>query len=482
MELGCGPGRTVLELAKHGLFWVNGADKTAKAFNATSQQLLPSGKIRWTNYTEGEFVEKRSCNIEELGIEKNSDLTIQWHQMPDFAAIDNKKFHSYDLVLCAQPGALTASDPLGVLSSIHTLMRPGGLLIIGTQYEWAAKETFGQASGEEVLAALLGKWFNPVLEPQDLEFAQAETCRKFECGVQHLTFWQRRDAPRTDVLVDNVLSDSLSIEKMDDILVPSATWAKSSSLSSYERTGQGMYDEDVVIGQYLDFHFGPGSDNYPAACATRCVEVMRELGQPMGKALEVGGGPGRAAIELSKSFERVLSGDYSVSFVELAQKLMRDGGLQWKALEDRTAGTLVDRSIDASELGAGNVTFSWLDAHNLPEDQYDLICGFNLIDRVAKPKRFLQSVKARLNPGGVLVLSSPYTWLEEFTAKEEWLGAFKYGDNDGPTTYIGMKEVLEAEGFEEVKQPEDIWFRIDSLANGRKCQQTRAQMTFWRRT
>jgi SAM-dependent methyltransferase len=121
-----------------------------------------------------------------------------------------------------------------------------------------------------------------------------------------------------------------------------------------------------------------------------------------------------------------------------------------------------------------------MDAHALPEEKYDLICGFNLIDRLQSPQEFLESIKARLTPGGVLVLSSPYTWLEEFTPKTKWLGGFKYGDNDALSTYNGMKEVLEAAGLKEVQEPEDVWFRIDTFASGRKCQQTQAQMTFWR--
>jgi len=473
MELGCGPGRTVLELAKQGLFWVNGADMTAKAFNGTAQQLLANGKMRWTNYTEGEFVDKRECNINEIGIEKDSALSLAWHQMPDFAAIDNKKFHSYDLVICAQPGALNASDPVALLSTMHKLVRPGGLVLIGTQYDWVPNQRScataldNQKSGEKVLSAVLSTWFDPVLEPQDVEFVKAETSRKFECGTQHLTFWQRREEARALETVHGV---------------EAAPVGKPTSLTKYEGVGQGMYVDDVVVGHYLEFHYGPQNDNYPVACAQHCIDVMREVGQPMGKALEVGGGPGRAAIELSKTFAQVQCGDMSQTFVDLAQELASNGEIKWKVMEDRTAGTVVERSVSTKELAVGdNVSFTWQDAHNLPKEQYDLICGFNLIDRLEMPAVFLQSIKARLNEGGVLVLSSPYTWMEEFTNKDRWLGGFKYGDNDALTSYNGMKEILLKEGFEEVKQPQDVWFRIDSLANGRMYQKVRAQMTFWRR-
>jgi hypothetical protein len=29
---------------------------------------------------------------------------------------------------------------------------------------------------------------------------------------------------------------------------------------------------------------------------------------------------------------------------------------------------------------------------------------------------------AALNPGGVLVLTSPFTWMEDYTAKAKWIG------------------------------------------------------------
>merc|ERR1712085_60904 len=297
------------------------------------------------------------------------------------------------------------------------------------------------------------------------EFVKAETARKLECGTQHLTFWQRRKEPRP------LLGEST---------LPPAGESSSINTTSHEATGQEMYDNDLVVGNYLEFHYGPNSQ-FPVACADRCIEVMKEVGQPMGKALEVGGGPGRCAIELAKAFGHVRSGDYSQTFVDVANRLVNDGELKWKVLQDRTAGVVVERSISAKDLGVGkNISFSQVDAHDLPEDHFDLICGFNLIDRLEQPGDFLRSVKSRLNSGGVLLLTSPYTWLEEFTPKDNWLGGFKYGDNDGPTSYEGMKELLLAEGFEEVKQPQDVWFRIDSLANGRMSQQTKAHMTFWR--
>jgi hypothetical protein len=38
------------------------------------------------------------------------------------------------------------------------------------------------------------------------------------------------------------------------------------------------------------------------------------------------------------------------------------------------------------------------------------------------PAKFLRTIHERIRPGGLLVLTSPYTWLEEYTEKARWLG------------------------------------------------------------
>jgi len=472
MELGCGPGRTVLELARLGASAAHGAERSSKAFQCTAQRLLvPGGRLRWMNHLEGEFVEARELFAAEVGVEDEASARTQFFQMPDFAAVDTNKFHDYDLVVFAEPGALgSSSDPLRALGNVQGLLKPGGVLALGTQYEWSALGSplaEGAGSGEEVVARALSKWFEPIAEPTDLEYVRPETERKSQCGTQHLTFWKRRAEP-----LEGIEADGSSGE------------APRASLSEVEQQGQAMYDEELTVGQYLDFHFGPSS-SYPSACAARCIAAARDLGVPLGRALEVGGGPGRAAIELSRAFDHVDSGDYSSRFVELGQSLINDGELRWQSLVDRTAGTTEERCVRAEDLKVGgSVTFSKVDAQAMPEELtgYDLVCGFNLIDEVARPKDFLSGVKSRLNPDGLLVLSSPYSWAEEFTSKENWLGGFKYGDNDGPSTYEGIKALLTEHGFVEALPAEEIQFRIDELGNGRKSQQTRAQMTFWRLT
>jgi len=89
----------------------------------------------------------------------------------------------------------------------------------------------------------------------------------------------------------------------------------------------------------------------------------------------------------------------------------------------------------------------------------------------------LQDIHTRINEGGLLVLTSPYTWLKEFTDEEYWVGGYRK-DGEPYTTLDGLKEQL-AEHFDLVSEPQDVPFVIRETA--RKYQHTIAQMSIWRK-
>ncbi len=109
---------------------------------------------------------------------------------------------------------------------------------------------------------------------------------------------------------------------------------------------------------------------------------------------------------------------------------------------------------------------------------YDLILAANLLDRLSDPRRFIESIHQRLNRDGILVLTSPYTWLEEFTKKENWLGGFRKG-GEPHTTLDALRELL-SPNFKPIAPPRDVEFVIREIR--RKFQHTRAELTAWQRT
>jgi putative 4-mercaptohistidine N1-methyltranferase len=125
------------------------------------------------------------------------------------------------------------------------------------------------------------------------------------------------------------------------------------------------------------------------------------------------------------------------------------------------------------------VSFATGDACNLSEDHgdYDLIFAGNLIDRLQDPAAFLGDIHNRLSENGTLVISSPYTLLEDFTPRANWIGGFER--NGQPRTVLeGMRDVL-ASHFEEIQAPQDVPFVIRETR--RKFQHTIAELSAWRR-
>ncbi len=242
------------------------------------------------------------------------------------------------------------------------------------------------------------------------------------------------------------------------------------------------YETDELVSQYLEFHYGAeyfGVTNYAKKCGEVCVELAREMGLS-GRAMDLGCAVGRSSFELARQFEHVDGIDFSARFINSAVELQSTG---LKRFTTPIEGDIVEfKETSLAELGYADIAqrceFTQGDACNLKDKYTDyslVFCG-NLIDRLYAPKQFLNGMKDRILPGGLLVLTSPYTWLEDYTEREEWLGGFKDSVGENFTTLDGLKETL-GEAFELVKEPQDIEFVIQETA--RKYQHTVAQMTIW---
>lgn len=118
------------------------------------------------------------------------------------------------------------------------------------------------------------------------------------------------------------------------------------------------------------------------------------------------------------------------------------------------------------------------DACNLKSiyTSYDLIFCSNLIDRLYYPQKFLDDIPKRVNKGGLLVLLSPYTWLEEYTPKSNWLGGY-YKHNKEVKTLDTLKQNLNKEY--ELVDLIDVPFVIKETS--RKYQHSISQMSIWKK-
>jgi 5-histidylcysteine sulfoxide synthase/putative 4-mercaptohistidine N1-methyltranferase len=243
------------------------------------------------------------------------------------------------------------------------------------------------------------------------------------------------------------------------------------------------YEDDALLAQYADFHYGQpyfGVANFPAAVAHIALELTRD--RPQRRALDIGCAVGRTSFELARGgFDTVVGVDFSARFIHLADELTRHSRVRYALTDEGELQSF--READLGRVGlaesASRVTFWQGDACNLKEvhRDYDLVVAANLIDRLYDPRKFLADISKRIVPGGVLVITSPYTWLKEHTPRSQWLGGFKR-DGERYTTLDALHELL-APDFVPLGIPRDLPFVIRETA--RKFQHSVAQVSCWER-
>jgi putative 4-mercaptohistidine N1-methyltranferase len=242
-----------------------------------------------------------------------------------------------------------------------------------------------------------------------------------------------------------------------------------------------FYESDTALEQYLFFHYGtaraylpfPGSPreamNYPERAVTDLLDRRRL--PPDARALDLGCAVGRTSFALSRWCGEVIGIDLSASFIRAANRMKRRGSmsLSYVVEGDRRQTTTVRIPAAARP---ERVTFRVGDAMALSPrlGRFDIAVLLNLIDRVPDPAACLRDLTPRLNPGAQLIIASPYTWLEEYTPRNRWLGG-----RPDQTTFDALAGLL-APSYRLIRRRQ-IPFVIREHA--RKYQWSMAEGTVW---
>lgn len=252
------------------------------------------------------------------------------------------------------------------------------------------------------------------------------------------------------------------------------------------------YDTDEVVCQYLLFHYGSEEEQRDSAITAnvghpntvnlidKTVELMNRFSRNSDNALDLGCAVGRSSFELAKEFSQVIALDYSDAFIDAANEIKRDGELDYQRWDTGKYQTRLTASID-EVIDRDRITFVQGDAANLNElnlfnttAPFDAILLSNLLCRLSDPQSCLQQFvdsDRYLGSGGILVIASPNTWMEQYTPPEKFLDG---EDSDGTLAAIGRL----LPGFELVHQ-EDIPFMIRE--HRRKYEYIISQGSVWRK-
>jgi 5-histidylcysteine sulfoxide synthase/putative 4-mercaptohistidine N1-methyltranferase len=245
-----------------------------------------------------------------------------------------------------------------------------------------------------------------------------------------------------------------------------------------------VYETDDMVAQYIEFHYGDeyyGVRNFPVACIENASRYLE--GVKTERALDLGCATGRSSFELAKIFDQVDAVDFSARLIEMPTALQKTGAQRYIIQDEGQIVTYKEIKLSdfvGYEAVKGNISFMQGDACNLVDKytDYNLVFAGNLLDRLYDPAKFLTLIKKRIKPGGLLILTSPYTWLEDFTPRENWIGGFKANTGENYTTLEGLVEHLAPE-FKMLDEPKDIPFVIRETA--RKFQHTMSQMSVWKK-
>jgi len=248
-----------------------------------------------------------------------------------------------------------------------------------------------------------------------------------------------------------------------------------------------LYETDRLLSEYLLFHYGTPEEVLPPAFAPlsprealgfaeRAVAETFER-EPSERALDLGCAVGRSSFELARFSREVVGIDFSRRFIDAARALQRTGAIGYARVDEGTLTTPLTARVPEG-IERERVLFETGDAMALRDDlgTFDRVLAANLLCRLGEPRRCLERLPSLVRPGGQLVITTPCTWMDEFTPRDHWLGGVERA-GIRVTTLASLRDALEP-AFELCRSA-DLPFLIREHA--RKYQWSVAQASIWRR-
>jgi putative 4-mercaptohistidine N1-methyltranferase len=188
------------------------------------------------------------------------------------------------------------------------------------------------------------------------------------------------------------------------------------------------YETDRALDDYLLFHYGSAEEVLPHSFGpadalhfpVRSV-VENVAAAPRERGLDLGCAVGRSTFEMSRFCGEVIGIDSSRRFIAAAEQLRQGRKLAYRRHEE---GTLF-ADLEARRPEAARpeiVRFETGDALNLTDNlgAFDLVHCANLLCRLTDPRKLVARLESLVRPHGILVLTTPCTWLADFTPPSNW--------------------------------------------------------------
>lgn len=248
-----------------------------------------------------------------------------------------------------------------------------------------------------------------------------------------------------------------------------------------------FYDTEEALSRYLWLHYGEtdafevegarafhSALGFPIACAARLIEGREKQG---GRALDIGCAVGRSTFELSRWCDEVVGIDKSALFIDTARRLKSGEAITYRLVSEGVAKTVRTASLPPGARPE-RTQFVCADALALLPSLglFDSVLVANLVCRLPDPRAFLVCLPSLVRSGGRLLLTTPCSWREEYTAPEKWLGG-REENHRILRTFDTVAEILSP--YFELEWRADMPLLIPEHA--RKFELIIADATRWRR-
>ncbi len=213
------------------------------------------------------------------------------------------------------------------------------------------------------------------------------------------------------------------------VVVPEKTLPITWNMAGY---GSFSMRSSYLWSHYSEFFNGPdATDAYKKWAAA--------FSPRKGWALDIGCAVGRLTFEMTKTHDRAIGIDTSISFIRAARKLMTHKRLEFDLILE---GEITERK--ASDLDPDfefeNAEFIVADAMALPfrSNRFATASSVNILEKVPNPSlHFAEANRVMDMTNARFLFSDPFSWDETVSIPDLWLG----GRNEGPFKGFGMDNV-----------------------------------------
>jgi len=267
-----------------------------------------------------------------------------------------------------------------------------------------------------------------------------------------------------------------------------------------------VYETDDSLHMYLGLHY-PSSgitegvppilphDQSPVHGThfpQRVANLLTSLNpkRTSNKALDMGCSVGGSSFELAKTFDHVDAFDFSENFINAAKSMQAGEKMDFMVPTEAELFETVEATLEPGVTPeiARKVNFFVGNACKIEElppvkgdggNTYDGIIMSNLLCRLPDPVACLNGLSDIVNPEGIVVMVTPFSWLTDFTPRGKWLGGFLDPvTNEEIRSKDELQSIMEGNGFSKIHEEE---MPLVIREHARKYQYIVSEATGWKK-